>query len=55
MTEFPYFWEAMCLCYFVGGLTIGWAYTKWRGDKPKRTGMGRWDWSNKKYYGEGDQ
>ena len=50
------FWAFMCISYFVGGLTIGWWVTarKYK-NKERKTGTGRWDWSNRKFYGEGDQ
>ena len=42
-------------CYLLGGISIGYYLSQWRQNKPKRTGMGRWDWSKRKYYGSGDQ
>ena len=54
--ESEMFWAFMCISYFVGGLTIGWWVTarKYK-NKERKTGTGRWDWSNRKFYGEGDQ
>ena len=40
------FWHFMCLCYFVGGTTIGYYYHAWRNRK-KRTGTGRWDYQDR--------
>jgi glycerol-3-phosphate acyltransferase PlsY len=41
-----YFWLMMCMFYLIGGMTLGWwftkAYQKTR-DKKTRTGTGRWD------------
>ena len=42
-------------CYLLGGISIGYWFAQWRQSKPKRTGSGRWDWSNRKFYGSGDQ
>ena len=44
----------MCGCYLLGGITVGYYFKAWR-SKGKRTGTGRWDWSTRKYYGQGDQ
>jgi hypothetical protein len=53
MAEDDLFWAIMCLCYFVGGLTIGWWFNEWKHRKnPKRSGTGRWDYSNKTYKGD---
>ena len=42
------FYSILSLCYFVGGLTMGYYFSKWKNNrKPKRAGTGRWD------YGEG--
>ena len=40
------FWTIMCLCYLVGGITIGYYFGKWRNGK-KRTGTGRWDYHDR--------
>ena len=37
------FWTIMCLCYFVGGTTIGYYISKWR-NRTKKSGTGRWDY-----------
>jgi len=51
-----WFWYMMCLCYFVGGTTIGWWWNERKHRKRShRTGTGRWDWSNRRFYGSGDQ
>jgi len=42
-------------CYLLGGISIGYWYAQWRFKRSKRTGTGRWDWSNRKFYGSGDQ
>ena len=56
MMEDGLFLWFLCGCYLVGGITIGWfGGIWWRNRKPKRTGTGRWDWSNRKFYGSGDQ
>jgi len=48
--DFNLFWSVISICYFVGGLTIGWWVTEWKHRrKPKRSGMGRWDWTNRRY------
>jgi len=55
MDDSLFLW-VMCGCYLLGGITIGYYFKAWRNSKSKRTGTGRWDWSNKrKFYGEGDQ
>ena len=54
MTDFPFFWTMMCVCYFVGGLTIGWWFTKYFSKKPKRSGTGRWDYRDR-HLGGGDE
>ena len=41
-----WFWHFMCLCYFVGGTTIGYYYGQWKNRK-KRTGTGRWDYKDR--------
>ena len=47
------FWTILCICYFVGGLTIGYLFSQWRnGKKGKRTGTGRWDYVDK-HLGDG--
>ena len=35
-------------CYLIGGISIGYWFAQWRQNKPKRTGMGRWDWSDRR-------
>jgi len=48
MADFSYFWEIMCMCYFVGGLTIGWWITRWRDrNRNKKIGTGRWDYKDR--------
>jgi len=50
MTEFAYFWEAICGLYLVGGITIGYYFCLWKlNRKDKRNGTGRWDFSNRRY------
>ena len=44
----------LCGCYLVGGLSIGFWFSEWRHRKDKK-GTGRWDLSNRKFYGSGDQ
>ena len=46
----------LCGCYLIGGITIGWfGGILYRDRKERKTGTGRWDWTNRKYYGSGDQ
>ena len=54
MEDIFFLW-LMCGCYLLGGVTIGYYFKAWRNSKSKRTGTGRWDWSNRKFYGSGDQ
>ena len=35
-------WSIISICYFIGGLTLGW-YTKDLIRKRKKRGLGRWD------------
>jgi len=52
-----WFWHIMCLCYFAGGVTIGWWWNEYRHKKKNsgnKTGTGRWDWSNRTYKPDGD-
>ena len=51
MAEDDFFWTFMCLCYFVGGVTIGYYISQWL-NRRKKTGTGRWDYSNKTYKGD---
>ena len=52
MDEHETFWMMMCVCYLIGGMTIGWLITTVRQKnllKKNRTGTGRWDYkSNRK-------
>jgi len=51
------FYSILSLCYFVGGLTLGYYFSQWKnGRKPKRSGMGRWDYRDPhgKYPGRDD-
>ena len=41
------FWTLLSICYFVGGLTIGYYFSLWKHGK-KKTGTGRWDFGYKK-------
>ena len=55
MDDSLFLW-VLCGCYLLGGTTIGWCGgIWWRNRIPKRTGTGRFDWSDRKYYGSGDQ
>ena len=55
MDDSLFLW-GLCGCYLLGGITIGWfGGIWWRNRKPKRTGTGRFDWSDRKFYGSGDQ
>ena len=48
MMEIEWFWHLMCACYFIGGCTIGWWWNERKlRKKGKRTGTGRWDYSNR--------
>ena len=40
------FWTFICICYLVGGLTIGWMANAWR-NRNSRTGTGRWDYNDR--------
>ena len=40
------FWSFMCMCYLVGGLTIGYYFAQWKNRK-KKTGTGRWDYQDR--------
>ena len=43
----------LCGCYLVGGITIGWfGGIWWRNRKPKKTGVGRWDYRKRKDHGD---
>ena len=46
MEDQELFWMFMCVCYLIGGITIGWwltrIYQKTQ-NKKTRTGTGRWD------------
>ena len=51
------FYSILSLCYFVGGLTLGYYFSQWKSNrKPKRSGMGRWDYRDPhgKYPGRDD-
>ena len=50
-----YFWEIMCMLYFVGGVGIGWLIASYRYNKKKghKSGTGRWDYSDR-HLGDGD-
>ena len=44
------FYSIISLCYFVGGLTIGYYFSQWKNRKKgKKAGTGRWDWTNRRY------
>jgi hypothetical protein len=36
------FWSIISMCFFIGGLTIGWVSKDWK-KSMKRRGDGRWD------------
>jgi len=40
------FWSFMCMCYLVGGITIGYYFGQWKNRK-KKTGTGRWDYKDR--------
>ena len=40
------FYSIVSGCYFVGGLTIGYYFSKWKNRK-KKTGTGRWDYKDR--------
>ena len=49
------FYSILSLCYFVGGLTLGYYFRQWKNSrKGKRSGTGRWDWTNRRYPGGED-
>jgi len=38
------FWSIISICFFIGGLTIGWICRDWRKKSKKvKRGDGRWD------------
>jgi hypothetical protein len=37
------FYSILSLCYFVGGLTMGYYFSQWKNSRKKKSGMGRWD------------
>ena len=42
------FYSILSLCYFVGGLTLGYYFSQWKNGRiPKRSGMGRWDYKDR--------
>ena len=43
------FYSILSICYFVGGLTIGYYFSQWKNNRTKKSGTGRWDWSNRGY------
>jgi len=45
-----YLWF-LCGCYLLGGITIGYYFKAWR-DRARRIGTGRWDYKDKKDYGD---
>ena len=48
MDDSLFIW-VLCGCYLLGGITIGWfGGIWWRSRKPKKTGMGRWDYRHGK-------
>ena len=48
------FYSILSLCYFVGGLTLGYYFSQWKNNrKPKRSGMGRWDYKDRHLGGDG--
>ena len=40
-------------CYLLGGISVGYWFSEWRKSRPKRTGTGKWDWSNRGFKDEG--
>ena len=43
----------LCGCYLVGGMSIGYWFNEWRQKrKDDRTGTGRWDYRQRKDYGD---
>jgi len=46
MEDQEFFWMIMCVCYLIGGITLGWWFTKVyqkMQNKKTKTGTGRWD------------
>ena len=41
------FYSILSICYFVGGLTLGYYFSQWKNNRKKKSGTGRWDWSNR--------
>lgn len=41
-------------CYLLGGISIGYWYSQWRNSRPKKTGSGRWDWTNRNFKDDGE-
>ena len=47
MTE-DLFWTLICMCYMVGGITIGYYLNSWLNRKKNnRSGTGRWDYKDR--------
>ena len=57
MTETELFHWFLNGCYLIGGMSIGYWFSEWRRrrNNGKKTGTGKWDYSNRRFYGEGDQ
>ena len=55
MVEDLIFWNALSICYFVGGLTLGYYFSQWKNSKKgKKGGTGRWDYGQRRYPGGED-
>tara|TARA_R100001530_G_scaffold16841_3_gene14682 strand:+ start:7895 stop:8098 length:204 start_codon:yes stop_codon:yes gene_type:complete len=53
MSESDLFLWFLCGCYFIGGTTIGYYFTKWRNNRRNnKTGSGRWDYKDR-HLGDG--
>jgi len=49
------FYSILSICYFVGGLTLGYYFSQWKNSKKgKKSGLGRWDYSNRRFRGDDD-
>jgi len=55
MVEDLIFWNALSICYFVGGLTLGYYFSQWKNSKKgKKGGTGRWDYLDRHLDGKDD-
>ena len=49
------YYSILSVCYFVGGLTLGYYFSQWKNRKKgNKAGTGRWDYGQKRYPGGED-